>query len=80
MPVFAPVKKRNTLFRNLNITFKNHIENKIKRITKIEAIIGLVTIKYNIPTTKESSVTLATEFVTGSGEVLIATRVVALVR
>jgi len=50
---------------------------KIKKaMTTIDAIIGCLMTRYIIPTTETSSVTLATEFVIGSGEVLIAARII----
>lgn len=52
----------------------------IKTVTKPAAIIGWHIIKYKVPTTVASSVTLAIELVTGSGDVFIKALVVAFVR
>ena len=49
-------------------------------ITKIVATTGWLMIKNSVAKTPTSSVTLATELVIGSGDVLIAARAVALVK
>ncbi len=52
----------------------------IKIVTKAAAMTGWHIIRYKVPTTVASSVTLAMELVIGSGDAFIATRVVAFVR
>ena len=71
-------KNRKTLRMNLAIFFRNHMEKRMKRMTSIPPMIGCFMTSHRTPTTSASSVTLATELVTGSGEVFMARREVAL--
>ncbi len=79
LDLFLPEKSK-TFFKYLVIFFKNKKVMMIKMITKNVATAGWQIIKYKVPATVISSVTLAMELVMGSGEAFIIARLVAFVR